>query len=127
MITTKIVGLWSIQQFVIISAESKEINWAEKITGTLLYTENGFMTVSINGYCNNINKILFYSGWYALKRENIIEHKVINALDPSRIGQILIREVALNDNVLTMIAYGDYGIAKLIWKKLSTTFIQDQI
>lgn len=113
-----IVGLWEIEAFSIISPTNDEKLWAKDITGTLFYSELGFMMVSLNGVTDDEqDKILFYSGYFEIIDNSDIAHDVLNASDPSRVGRRLIRDAQLDNSVLTLEGRGGYGRAKLKWRK----------
>lgn len=118
MITKEqILGSWRIVDFTIISKNGAEEKWAENTHGTLIYTPENFMSVSINGQRNNDPVYLFYSGKYIVCENNVIKHRVLNATDPNRINKTMIRSASYKKNVLTLTAFGNYGTAVIRWKK----------
>jgi len=118
VITKKnILGLWRVIDFTIISQNGEPKKWADDTHGTLIYTPNNFMSVSINGKRNEEYVSLFYSGKYTVCKKNIIKHRVDNATDHHRINKTMIREANYKNGVLTLIAYGDYGKAVIKWEK----------
>lgn len=113
----KVIGLWRLVDFTIISPDNIERKWAEETHGTLIYTPGNFMSVSINGKRNGESVFLFYSGKYIVYKNNIIKHRVDNATDPNRINKTMIREATYENGILTLIAHGDYGVAVIKWEK----------
>src|SRR5437773_2137106 len=120
-----LVGEWSLQEFTITDTSGKQVSWRDNCTGLLIYTNNGYMSVSINSNitgdktlpANKYDSILCYSDMFEIEN-NVIKHKVMNASDPSRVGKELIREAIFEDNTLTLIGKGEFGIAKLSWNKI---------
>lgn len=124
MITKEnIVGEWKLQDFIIES--NGEIRpWKNNAHGLLIYTESGYMSVSINGeieteksFSDKFKSILFYSAKYRIEEDNII-HEVINASDVNRIGKQLIRTAFQEKDKLILIGKGEFGVATLTWKKI---------
>ena len=113
----KVIGLWSVVDFKIISKNGLERKWADEVYGTLIYTPDNFMSVSLNGKKNGESLFLFYSGKYVVAKNNIIKHRVDNATDPKRVNKTMIRLASYNNGFLTLTAYGDYGTAIIKWKK----------
>ncbi|MCC5792127.1 MAG: hypothetical protein JJT82_05900 [Legionellaceae bacterium] len=116
--TNDIVGLWRIESFTIINTKGVARKWAEQIHGTLFYSKDNFMSVSLNGKNGKSNKILFYSGTYDVYSDKEIVHSVLNASDPNRINKIMFRKAEINSGYLTLIAKAKYGTAILKWKKI---------
>lgn len=121
----EVVGTWKLQSFKIIDKSNNIHDWGKNAHGILIYSADGYMSVSINSdidtseASDNLDKhILFYAGTYEIENEKII-HNVMNASDPNRIGRKLIREVACDNNAITLTAHGDYGSAVLKWEKIS--------
>jgi hypothetical protein len=115
----RVIGLWSVVDFKIISKNGLERKWADETYGTLIYTQDNFMSVSINGKKNGEPLFLFYSGTYVVYKNNIIKHRVYNATDPNRVNKTMIRLASYHNGFLTLTAYGDYGSAIIKWKKIN--------
>jgi hypothetical protein len=120
-----IIGMWRIESFELERTNGVTVSWAETIKGTLLYTDDGFVSVSLNGKLKEDFKILFYSGTFELNRDGVIKHYVWNASDPNRVNKTMKRRACLHDGVLTLYAEGEYGKAKLKWTKTSTKDLVD--
>lgn len=93
----------------------------------LIYTDNGYMSVSINREVENkssievqnyFDSILFYSGTFSIDKD-IIKHQVTNASNPTRIGKELIRYAKMDGNILTLTSPKEsFGTAILTWRKV---------
>lgn len=117
-------GVWRLLKFIIIKQNGIQKDWNSNAHGLLIYTLDGYMSVSINGeFLRNLSmnkkfkSILFYSGRYEVSNNKIV-HYVLNASDPERIGQQLIREAKLIKNKLILMGQGDFGEAQLTWEKI---------
>ena len=126
MITMKeLAGEWELESFTIEKNHKIQNPWGENSHGILIYTTSGYMSVSINSEIENAHptveekykSILFYSGKYEITNGNRITHYVMNASDTNRINKELLREAHMDNDKLTLIGNGDFGIASLIWKK----------
>lgn len=113
-----ISGSWSLVSFSI-EDELGSRNWGEDSHGILIYSPDGFMSVSINSTPteNPSDSILFYAGKYSLSA-NTVRHEVCNASDPARIGREMVREFKLENGILTLVARGEFGKAVLCWRKI---------
>jgi hypothetical protein len=114
----KIIGTWSLDTFTITPPSGDEKPWGENVSGSLIYTNDGYMSVSINAKIDHsapLKSLLFYAGTYELK-DNTIIHNVTQATDPNRIGKTLERTVAFTDSGMMLTGTGTFGTAKLHWK-----------
>lgn len=121
------VGTWSLQDFVIHPKEGPQRPWGQSITGLLVYSESGHVSVSINRAVDEsdsnkdqaiLNSVLFYAGTYSVEGGTIL-HKVTQATNPQRIGREMIRYAKLEDTTLTLTTPDeDFGKAILIWRKI---------
>ena len=120
MITEKtIVGSWHLKSFKLIT-NNKSKDWRLNVSGILIYSPDGYMSVAINSDTKDvewIDSILFYSGTYRIISNNTIEHIVLNASSKDRIGKNMIRNACFKDSNLILSANGDFGEAVLIWSK----------
>jgi hypothetical protein len=132
----QITGTWKLKEFQIESPEGKTSDWGEKVHGLLIYTDNGYMSVSINKELINdpeqseaenlFDSILFYSGTYQIT-DNVITHQVTEASNPSRIGREMIRYAELQGtedsgspegNDLRLVTPQEsFGRAILVWTR----------
>ena len=122
----KLIGVWSLLSFEIKSNQEPFQPWGKNIHGMLIYTENNYVSVSINreraiddhhDIANEeMNNILFYSGTFWVKG-SVVGHEVKNASDSSRIGKTLERTAKLQDDLLTLVSKGDDFEAVLVWKR----------
>ena len=80
----EIFGSWSLERFDIVSPEGVEKPWGENVSGLLIYSKDGHMSVSINRALNKsepneakaiFDSILFYSGTFQIDG-NVILHQV---------------------------------------------------
>lgn len=123
-----IIGAWALESFVIENPEGESRNWGTNTSGILIYTESGYMSVSINKNVENkstveaqnfFDSILFYSGTFVVDG-NTIKHKVTQASSPARIGKEMIRSGSLDGNLLTLISPPEsFGRAILKWRKIA--------
>ncbi len=123
----RVVGTWLLERFLIESTNDDRRDWGRNSKGQLIYTDNGYMSVSINREVesksvidaqNYFDSILFYSGTFSIEKD-IIKHQVTNASNPTRIGNELIRYAKLDGNVLTLTSPKEsFGTAILTWRKV---------
>lgn len=130
MITIKdLVGEWELSNFIIEKQNGVRKPWGKNMTGLLIYTSNGYMSVSINQAIDKrissaedkFKSILFYSGTYEVVEDKIIHH-VTNASDLNRIDNDMVREATLDLDKLMLIGHGDFGSAFLTWRKISYSY-----
>lgn len=122
-----LVGVYKLERFEIEETASKVKYWGINSTGLLIYTTDGYMSVSINRDVENkssneaqnyFDSILFYSGTFTVDKD-IIKHQVANASNPTRIGKELVRYAKLDGNVLTLTSPKEsFGTAILTWRKV---------
>jgi hypothetical protein len=120
-------GTWILDSFNIIEPTGKIRLWGENTNGLLLYTPDGYMSVSINKAVSPIgsncpkdliDSILFYAGTFSITA-NIVTHKVTNASNPLRIGKEMIRYAKIQDNLLELKSpVESFGQAILVWRRL---------
>jgi hypothetical protein len=121
-------GVYKLKSFVIESSAGEVKNWGNNLSGLLIYTLNGYMSVSINKELeidptqtdseNLLDSILFYSGTYAVEG-NIICHQVTQASSPFRIGKEMIRYADWKGNELHLTTPPEsFGKATLVWVKM---------
>lgn len=124
----RITGTWLLERFLIESIDGETRDWGKNSQGQLIYTESGYMSVSINKEVENkssveaqnyFDSILFYSGTFSVDKD-VIKHQVTNASNPTRIGKELIRYAKLNENILTLTSPKEsFGRAILTWRKIA--------
>lgn len=123
----RLVGTWLLERFSIESIDGDIRDWGRNSKGQLIYTDDGYMSVSINREVENkssieaqnyFDSILFYSGTFTVDKD-IIKHQVTNASNPTRIGKELVRHAKLAENVLTLTSPKEsFGTAILTWRKV---------
>lgn len=123
----KVIGACALESFLIETPQGETRNWGANTQGLLLYTDTGHMSVSINKDVENkstveaqnfFDSILFYSGTYFVEGATI-KHKVTQASNPNRIGKELLRFVALEGDLLTLVSPPEsFGRAILKWRKI---------
>jgi hypothetical protein len=123
----RLVGTWLLERFLIENIDGEIRDWGRNSKGQLIYTENGYMSVSINREVENkssveaqnyFDSILFYSGTFTVDKD-IIKHQVKNASNPNRIGKELVRHAKLDGNLLTLTSPKEsFGKAILTWGKV---------
>ena len=114
-----VIGAWKLKSFEI-EKEGVSRPWRQNAHGTLIYSEDGYMSVSINSDHSEddwLNSLLFYSGTYEVQGTTI-KHVVLNATNPDRIGNKLIREATFDGKQMSLSAKGPFGHAILNWVKI---------
>lgn len=120
-----ILGTWELVRFKITSHEGATKNWGPNPRGQLIYTDDGYMSVSINrdpqpsdsNAQSILNSILFYSGTYVLDGDTI-QHQVTLASSPDRVGRKMIRYAEFHDDEIHLKTPKEaYGTATLVWKR----------
>ena len=115
-----ICGTWHLKAFKLIKDGVVE-PWRNGAHGILIYSPDGFMSVSINSDPTQkdwIDTILFYAGTYEVIGDEVT-HKVLNATSGERISKTLVRKARFNSEVLSLTAEGSYGKAVIEWQRLS--------
>ena len=123
----ELIGTWKLTSFTL-SKNGVTEPWRDNVTGTLIYTDNGSMSVAMNSKVhqgdNLFDSILFYSGtWSSDENEDgkvRVHHHIENATELTNIGKTLTRNVDLVGDELELSAEGEYGRASVTWKKRST-------
>ena len=123
----ELIGSWKLTSFTL-SKDGLTKPWREDLTGTLIYTDKGAMSVAMNSKLlpgdDLFDSILFYSGtWSSDSNSNgqlQVHHHIENATDLTNIGKTLTRNVALLKHDLELSAEGAYGRASVTWKRRST-------
>ena len=117
-------GSWILENFEIEKSDGSKSPWGESMSGLLIYSPDGYMSVSIHRKAKSVepddilDSILFYSGTYNVS-EDIIKHQVKNATSLDRIGKEEIRFYKLDGNLLHLYtSKQSFGIAHLTWKKV---------
>ncbi len=127
MEVNELVGSWSLQAFEIQDTQGNLRSWGSNVTGLLIYSSDGRMSVSINADPSGdppsptqlLAAMLFYSGTFEIRDGHIV-HLVTNASDRSRIGNEMVRSAELKSELLTIKAAGDYGSSRLVWRRNET-------
>jgi hypothetical protein len=120
----ELIGTWKLTSFTL-TKEGVTSPWRDEVTGTLIYTENGGMSVAMNSKLHSgdslFDSILFYSGTWSAERSidgrAKVHHHIENATDLTNIGRTLTRNVSLIEDDLELSAEGDYGRASVTWKR----------
>ena len=128
--SNKYAGSWRLESFSIQEPSGKVRPWGRNTHGMLIYSADGYMSVSINRDNEKksgneakdlFDSILFYSGTYSTDSEqcDLIRHKVTNASNPDRIGRDMIRYANLDGDLLTLKSPVEaFGQATLVWRKI---------
>lgn len=119
----QLVGSWELLEF-LLQKDGVSRQWNNNAHGLLLYTDDGHVSVSINSQVEGagasdtatLSSILFYAGTFEIRGNQVVHH-VCNASDPNRVGKDMIRDAELGDGLLALIARGDFGEARLVWRK----------
>ena len=123
----ELIGTWKLTSFTL-SKNGVTEPWRDNVTGTLIYTDNGSMSVAMNSKVhqgdNLFDSILFYSGTWSSDENGDgkvrVHHHIENATELTNIGKTLTRNVDLVGDELELSAEGEYGRASVTWKKRST-------
>ncbi len=122
-----LVGVWSLDEYLIHRETGELFNWPGKQNGTLIYTSNGFVSVAQNRQPlnnptteDNLRVSNFYTGIYQLDlKNNLIFHTPLQATVQSIIGVSLKRELKLlADGRLSLSGTGLKERVTLIWTKV---------
>lgn len=123
----RFVGTYKLESFEIEEHSGHKRPWGKDVHGLLIYTADGYMSVSINKAVeaksdneskNIFDSILFYSGTYQVD-EGTITHQVTQASNPQRIGKTLLRYANVEgDKVALSSPKESFGTAHLTWKRI---------
>jgi len=117
-----LIGSWKLKSFTL-TKDGVTNPWRENVSGTLIYTEKGSMSVAMNSKLypgdDLFDSILFYSGSWSFELGNDgqakVHHHIENATDLTNIGKTLTRNMTFHDNNLELSAEGDFGRASVVW------------
>jgi hypothetical protein len=123
----ELIGSWKLVSFTL-SKDGATEPWRHNVTGTLIYTDKGGMSVAMNSTVhpgdNLFDSILFYSGTWSSDTSKDgkvqVHHHIENATELTNIGKTLTRNVALDGDNLELSAEGTYGRASVTWKRRSS-------
>lgn len=124
-----IPGVWSLESFMIHRENGEIFNWPGKQSGTLIYTDNGYVSVAQNREPipnptmeDKARISNFYTGTYELDLDNSrIFHTGLQSSVPSVIGKKMQRELKiLEDGRLEITGLGLKEHVTLIWSKVSS-------
>ena len=119
--TNSLLGGWRLRSFDLTTNQVDWAPWGEDLSGILIFSENGLVSVSINRNSGRDFDItedtLFYAGRYEVSGAQIRFH-VENATDSKRVGQTLIRDWVLEANQITLRGTAPSGKAfRLTWAR----------
>ena len=116
----QICGSWRLVEFKI-KKNGLTKDWRRGAHGILIYSGDGYMSVSINSYSEKkedwIDSVLFYAGKYQIDGNSVI-HNVMNATSNDRLNKPMIRTAKVKNKTLLLSAEGDFGKAILKWEKI---------
>ncbi len=122
----ELIGLWKLTSFTL-NKDGVTKAWRDNVTGTLIYTDKGGMSVAMNSTVHQddlFDSILFYSGTWSFDSGRDgkvrVHHHIENATELTNIGKTLTRNVMLAGDELELSAEGAYGRASVTWKRRST-------
>jgi len=122
-----LVGVWSLDEFIIHREGGELFHWPGKQNGTLIYTENGYVSVAQNSEpleSPTLEDRSRVSNFYTAKYEadlatNRVFHTVLQSSVASVIGERLEREVKLlEDGRLWLSGTGLKERVTLIWSRV---------
>ena len=105
-----ICGTWHLKAFNLLK-DGVVKPWRNGANGILIYSPDGFMSVSINSESSHeswLDTILFYAGTYEVHGDEVT-HQVLNATSKDRINKSLVRKAVLISGILSLTAEGTYG------------------
>ena len=126
---TSLPGTYILDSFEIEDLEGVRTPWGVNTRGLLIYTADGYMSVSINKNAEAaqagdaefeaiFDSILFYSGTYQVDGD-LIRHQVTQASNPARIGREMPRYASWVGPCVTLATPKEsFGRAILIWRKV---------
>jgi len=123
-----LLGTWELEGFQIITPEKEKRNWGEEMTGLLIYSATGHMSVSISKKlvgANDTNKdkvlldsFIFYAGTYSIQSKEIV-HYVSIATNQDRKNKEMRRFFKIKEDLLTLSSpEQSFGKAVLKWRKI---------
>lgn len=121
-----LLGVWDLQTFEITDPSGKTTPWAREVTGKLLYSEGGYVSVSINGSIESaqptleevFDSLLFYCATFEVSPEGLLIHRVCNASDRNRVGRVMERTYSIQGDEFEVISRGAYGVARNVWRRV---------
>lgn len=112
-----LVGVWRLVSHETCSAQGNFKDTGSKAWGSLIYLENGFMSVSINWEEAPV-PYLFYSGRFEFDEKNqLVFHWVENSSQEWRIGKKLERRVKWEAGHLVLTGEASGGTARVVWRR----------
>jgi len=130
MLLTKeyLVGVWTLDEFIVHRGSGEVFVWPGKQSGTLIYTDNGFVSVAQNrqplknaSAVDRQRESNFYTGRYQLDLANgCIFHTALQSSVASVIGEQMKRELkCLDDGRLSLSGLGLRERVTLVWSKIT--------
>jgi len=126
---TSLPGTYTLDSFEIENLEGLRTPWGVNTRGLLIYTPDGYMSVSINKDIDAaqagdaefeaiFDSVLFYSGTYQMECD-LIRHQVTQASNPARIGREMLRYASWSGPCVTLVTPKEsFGRAILVWRKV---------
>lgn len=116
-----LIGTWKLSSVIINQEDGRKDTHHNFNDGLLIYTNNGYMSVSINIDLNENNIVEIYSGKYEIKNDSVIHH-VNNSNDIKKINHDLERKFNFNEDKsqveLTAHTFCPGTRTTLIWERL---------
>ncbi len=125
----KLVGVWSLDEFIVHRESGELFKWPGEQNGTLIYTANGFVSVAQNREPlpnpteeDKKRESNFYTANYELDLDNNrVFHTGLQSSVASVIGERMAREVKLlPDGRLWLSGKGLKERVTLVWSKINT-------
>lgn len=120
--TDPLIGVWKLIQFSNIVNGTK-IDWPGPIHGHLIYTECGFVSVAMNRFKLEGERVIehkcsFYSGTYQVLNPEVVQHNILESHVVERIGQSLKRKFWIEgEDQLKLSGEGLTGPVELVWQR----------
>ncbi|WP_330960918.1 lipocalin-like domain-containing protein [Photobacterium sp. 53610] len=123
-----LVGVWSLDEFIVHRESGELFHWPGKQNGTLIYTDNGFVSVAQNREPlpnpteeDKKRESNFYTATYELDlANNRVFHTGLQSSVQSVIGERMEREIKLlEDGRLWLSGKGLKERVTLVWSKVN--------
>lgn len=128
-----LVGVWTLERFIVHRETGEDFIWPGKQNGTLIYTNSGYVSVAQNrqpltdGSPEDAARVSnFYTGRYEPDLANgRVFHTALQSSVPEVIGQRMERQVSLDENGrLWLSGVGLKERVTLVWRKVDSEFNQ---
>jgi hypothetical protein len=140
---SRLIGTWSLTEAVTVTG-NETVPWFGRrppITGSLIYTENGWMSVHVAGTptgtisradflkLSPADRAVCFDEYYAYygtfevdEVAHVVTHRIVSSLLPYETATILKRDISINGDMLSLLTPprndgGKTTFNRLVWKK----------